>query len=176
MLDATGNLKAVQKLLGHASIQTTGDIYADWDIDQLATTMADVLAADEDDDETADSQSFPPSPPQKPANCSGNEDSMETVGSTGAKSRRRSALECAIAGLCRIGLRTLCVPWTRPAELLRSRLLVVTLDYPPRPLNRSRRPSQRLIAVQSRVVTGAVAHPHAVGRQLIGVLERIWNL
>jgi integrase len=30
-LDATGNLKAVQKLLGHSSIQTTGDIYADWD-------------------------------------------------------------------------------------------------------------------------------------------------
>jgi Phage integrase family len=63
VLDATGNLKAVQKLLGHASIQTTGDIYADWDIDQLAATMADVLAADEDD-ETADSQSFPLSPPQ----------------------------------------------------------------------------------------------------------------
>jgi hypothetical protein len=62
VLDATGNLKAVQKLLGHASIQTTGDIYADWDIDQLAATMADVLA---EDDETADSQSFPPSPPQK---------------------------------------------------------------------------------------------------------------
>ena len=79
VLDATGNLKAVQKLLGHASIQTTGDIYADWDIDQLAATMADVLAAD-DDDETADSQSFPPSPPQKQSICSGNEDSMETVG------------------------------------------------------------------------------------------------
>jgi integrase len=47
VLDHTGNLKAVQKLLGHASIQTTGDIYADWDIDQLATTMADVLADDE---------------------------------------------------------------------------------------------------------------------------------
>jgi len=30
-------LKAVQKLLGHSSIQTTGNIYADWDIDQLAT-------------------------------------------------------------------------------------------------------------------------------------------
>jgi site-specific recombinase XerC len=30
VLDATGNLKAVQKLLGHASIQTTGDICADW--------------------------------------------------------------------------------------------------------------------------------------------------
>jgi len=30
VLDSTGNLKAFQKLLGHASIQTTGDIYADW--------------------------------------------------------------------------------------------------------------------------------------------------
>lgn len=47
VLDASGNLKAVQKLLGHTSIQTTGDIYADWDIDQLAATMADVLAEDE---------------------------------------------------------------------------------------------------------------------------------
>lgn len=36
----------MQKLLGHSSIQTTGDIYADWDIDQLAA-MTDVLAADE---------------------------------------------------------------------------------------------------------------------------------
>jgi integrase/recombinase XerC len=46
VLDATGNLKAVQKLLGHSSIQTTGDIHADWDIDQLAATMASVLAED----------------------------------------------------------------------------------------------------------------------------------
>lgn len=49
VLDATGNLKAVQKLLGHASIQTTGDVYADWDIDQLARTMADVLDEEPDD-------------------------------------------------------------------------------------------------------------------------------
>jgi integrase len=47
VLDATGNLKAVQKLLGHSSIQTTGDIYADWDIDQLAHTMAQVLSQDD---------------------------------------------------------------------------------------------------------------------------------
>jgi site-specific recombinase XerC len=39
VLDKTGNLKAVQKLLGHASIQTTADIYTDWDIDQLAETL-----------------------------------------------------------------------------------------------------------------------------------------
>jgi integrase/recombinase XerC len=47
VLDATGNLKAVQKLLGHSSIQTTGDVYADWDDAQLAATLAEVL---EDDD------------------------------------------------------------------------------------------------------------------------------
>jgi integrase len=47
VLDKTGNLKAVQKLLGHASIQTTADIYTDWDIEQLAETMRDVLAQDE---------------------------------------------------------------------------------------------------------------------------------
>jgi site-specific recombinase XerC len=44
VLDVTGNLKAVQKLLGHSSIQTTGDVYADWDIDQLTATMTEVLA------------------------------------------------------------------------------------------------------------------------------------
>lgn len=43
VLDHTGNLKAVQKLLGHESIQTTADIYVDWDIDQLAATLAGVL-------------------------------------------------------------------------------------------------------------------------------------
>jgi integrase len=48
VLDATGKLKAVQKLLGHSSIQTTGDVYADWDIDQLAATMAGVLAEDDE--------------------------------------------------------------------------------------------------------------------------------
>ena len=31
----------------HSSIQTTGDVYADWDIDQLAQTMADVLMEDD---------------------------------------------------------------------------------------------------------------------------------
>jgi integrase len=43
----TGNLKAVQKLLGHSSIQTTADIYTDWDIDQLATSLSEVLLEDE---------------------------------------------------------------------------------------------------------------------------------
>jgi integrase len=47
VLDATGNLKAVQKLLGHASIQTTGDVYADWDDQQPAATLSEVLEEDE---------------------------------------------------------------------------------------------------------------------------------
>jgi len=43
VLDATqGNLKAVQKLLGHSSISTTGDIYTDWDI-ELAETLRGML-------------------------------------------------------------------------------------------------------------------------------------
>jgi integrase len=43
VLDATGNLKAVQKLLGHASMLTTADVYLDWDVDQLAATLAEML-------------------------------------------------------------------------------------------------------------------------------------
>jgi site-specific recombinase XerC len=40
VLDKTGgNLKAVQKLLGHADISTTGNIYTDWDIEQLTETL-----------------------------------------------------------------------------------------------------------------------------------------
>ena len=39
VLDHTGNLKATQKFLGHSSIQTTGDIYTDWDIDQLEASL-----------------------------------------------------------------------------------------------------------------------------------------
>jgi site-specific recombinase XerC len=46
ILDHTGNLKAVQKLLGHSSISTTADVYTDWDIDQLTTTLTDVLKDD----------------------------------------------------------------------------------------------------------------------------------
>lgn len=51
VLDKTGNIKAVQKLLGHASIQTTGDVYADWDIDQLAATLESVLEAEDDEEQ-----------------------------------------------------------------------------------------------------------------------------
>jgi site-specific recombinase XerC len=48
VLDKTqGNLKAVQKLLGHSSISTTGDIYTDWDIDQLADTLRSMLEESE---------------------------------------------------------------------------------------------------------------------------------
>jgi integrase len=44
VLDKTqGNLKAVQKLLGHSSISTTADTYVDWDIDQLAETLRAIL-------------------------------------------------------------------------------------------------------------------------------------
>jgi integrase len=44
VLDGTrGNLKAVQKLLGHSSISTTGDIYTDWGIDQLTETLRGML-------------------------------------------------------------------------------------------------------------------------------------
>ena len=47
LLDATGNLKAVQKLLGHSSIQTTGDIYTDWDDEQLAQSLLEAVEDEE---------------------------------------------------------------------------------------------------------------------------------
>ena len=49
VLDATGNLKAVQKLLGHTSIETTADSYVDWDVEQLAATLANVLSREADE-------------------------------------------------------------------------------------------------------------------------------
>lgn len=54
VLDVTGDLKLVQKLLGHESIQTTGDTYVDYDIEQWATKLGAALrrsARDEDADE-----------------------------------------------------------------------------------------------------------------------------
>jgi integrase len=43
VLDKTGNIKAVQKLLGHASPTTTMETYVDWDDAQLEATMREVL-------------------------------------------------------------------------------------------------------------------------------------
>ena len=43
LLDATGNLKAVQKLLGHKSVITTADVYVDWDLDRLAKSLGEML-------------------------------------------------------------------------------------------------------------------------------------
>lgn len=50
VLNATGNLKAAQMLLGHASIQTTGDTYTNWDNEQLATTLAEVFAREAEEE------------------------------------------------------------------------------------------------------------------------------
>ncbi len=47
LLDATGNLKAVQMLLGHSSIQTTGDVYADWSDQQLAASILETFAKEQ---------------------------------------------------------------------------------------------------------------------------------
>ena len=33
----------LEKLLGHSSMLTTADIYLDWDVDQLAASLADML-------------------------------------------------------------------------------------------------------------------------------------
>jgi integrase len=47
LLDRTGNLKAVQRFLGHESIVTTGDIYVDFDEEQLTAALMKVLEEDE---------------------------------------------------------------------------------------------------------------------------------
>lgn len=46
ILDRTGDLKLVQQFLGHASIQTTADVYVDYDIEQVASRIAGVLRED----------------------------------------------------------------------------------------------------------------------------------
>jgi len=50
ILDATGDLKLVQKVLGHASIQTTGDVYVDYDIEQIAAKIAEAHRRDMEDE------------------------------------------------------------------------------------------------------------------------------
>lgn len=49
VLENTGDLKLTQKLLGHASIQTTGDIYVDYDMDAFAARLARALSEDNED-------------------------------------------------------------------------------------------------------------------------------
>lgn len=51
VLDHTGNLKVVQKLLGHASISTTADVYVDWDDDALRISMAAIVNRADREDE-----------------------------------------------------------------------------------------------------------------------------
>lgn len=47
LLDLTGNLKAVQVLLGHKSINVTGDSYTGWEFGQLEGNMRDLIQADQ---------------------------------------------------------------------------------------------------------------------------------
>ena len=47
LLDSTGNLKAVQKLLGHSSLITTADVYVDWDLERLTESLAEMLSEDD---------------------------------------------------------------------------------------------------------------------------------
>ncbi|HVU78850.1 MAG TPA: site-specific integrase [Gaiellaceae bacterium] len=42
VLDKSGNIKAVQKLLGHSDPATTMEHYVDWDEEQLAKTMEEL--------------------------------------------------------------------------------------------------------------------------------------
>lgn len=49
MLDQTGNLKATQQFLRHASIQTTADVYTNYEIAQLTGIVAGALEGVEDD-------------------------------------------------------------------------------------------------------------------------------
>jgi hypothetical protein len=49
----------LEQLLCHASIQTAGDIYTNWDIDKLAATMAEVLDDGGPTDREPNPKSFP---------------------------------------------------------------------------------------------------------------------
>jgi hypothetical protein len=54
----------VQKLLGHSSRQTTGDIYADWDVNQFAPPEA----LDGDGPQLSPYRIIPVEPHKAPAN------------------------------------------------------------------------------------------------------------
>ncbi len=74
ILDATGNLKAAQALLGHASISTTADTYTDWDVERLESSLRpDVRFRGGG---MTPCESFPPSRRKIPAN----RDFMEAAG------------------------------------------------------------------------------------------------
>ena len=47
VLDTSGNLVAVQRLMRHKQISTTADTYLDWDLDQLTVTLAAALEEDD---------------------------------------------------------------------------------------------------------------------------------
>jgi integrase len=45
ILDATRELKAAP-LLGHASISTTADVYTDWDVERLESSLRETFASE----------------------------------------------------------------------------------------------------------------------------------
>jgi integrase-like protein len=67
VLDATGNLKAVQALLGHASISTTADTYTNWDVQQLESSLLQTFSPQRTTENNA-YYSFLPSQDVSPAN------------------------------------------------------------------------------------------------------------
>jgi hypothetical protein len=82
VLDATGNLKAVQKLLGHASIQTTGETSTPTGTPTSSLPRWPTFSPQTRTTKRPIRNRFPPTPvpaakTQKLPICSGNEDSME---------------------------------------------------------------------------------------------------
>jgi hypothetical protein len=65
-------LKAVQKLLGHESTSTTGDIYTDWDVEQLAESLREAV---------------PEIVPRRGHEIPANQEIIEAMGSKDAKIR-----------------------------------------------------------------------------------------
>ena len=94
MLDATGNLKAVQKLLGHASIQTTGDIYTDWDVEQLAESLMQAV----EDDACANHSHHVPGKPCSRAESGGGGNRTRVRGRTGQSVYERSSRFISLGG------------------------------------------------------------------------------